>query len=1509
MKQKSIVSVVIALSFVLLPSALIPRTVLASDEMEQAEWSALSDLPRSGLTVPMRQGQWGVFADVRAAPDNAEPVVEFWTKNGNLKEGAEFRKIPHLVLYQNGGLTGAPEHTLVVEVSILSPLPPGGVEVTVEIRTQHGDPDKGGAPIDRIVWESEPQRVTRATATFTVEFDDTILSGVETPTDYFQYSVYVGDDPVPAYGPVDYAFLMENQLIRDLPDVSEESLGAAPDWLKIYYCDMFPFRAGVQRIDRVDVPVYVQTTFSDAVVEVFRTQTDDWGMGPWYSKWNSGRDGPDWLSIALNESNTYYHGVAQSDSGFAIRASGGWNVAYDNLIDGQMSTFHHEHFHNLQQNISLHLANHLYVGGIDGAWAFFSEGTAVLATSVGQPALQFSVADKYQYLSWANDFLREDLNQSYTNIANPAALYWRFLYEQCGGMEVISRSLTALYTPDIVDVRSDAIAQKMPAVMDRALEEASCSFLNPADTDHTPYEQSLLAFSRANYALRLENGRCDAPGTPVGCMYYDPHRKYFTPTLTYEIVYTGTEIPHSDQITSSFGMDFVDVVLDPATDLQPVEVEVYGAAGADAQFNVQIWKLTTGTVGLKRYPLHIIEPEVLMPDGNGHFVYTIDTIDTKQYNRLGLIITRIDSDEMDDPIGVYTVTVKPGDSIPPEIDYRVEVEPSSTPCSPWRYKVIGRDLHSGLGRLIVFDDKLGVRKSISLRVPPGAAWETIYSFTLSPGQSVDYAFVLTDLAGNSAALKLERTRSQRGDCGRPGYDHMDDSFSAASALLSPVELPPGARGRARVGVLEQGFFPQAGYLVELAGEPYSLVYEDFDPAATAARYPVLIIPSGGLYGMEGSASFRARLEEYARLGGVIVAFDQQHGYEYGALPGGQVGGYGWSEDISCSGASLMMESWHPLLSGLSRADVQAHVDGYFAPPPGGQWPEGTQVLLSRKANGRPAAILYPFPPPSSSPPMGGTEGGWVFATTMYDDWGAGQGQSYMDARTLLRDLLTWAIPNETLLPVGGGPVLSGAEGELEGELPQYAPGDPVTLAITMTNSTSYTATVATLHLIDPARQVALTRTVPVDIPPGAAASVPFTATAGAPLGIWRVEAALSAGSYPLVGKQQVARYVVAQPPAIVDPARPLYLSITAPDTVFHGDSNVPFTYHLYNYGSAPLTADVSFAIDHGGYSLLAEGVVVPAAAGETPGEATLTQILSVGSSFRLRGKAIAAGGYEAYASYGVRSERAQLYVHASVEPTDVQRSGATTLNLDVYSYGVPTATFEVDVIDAGRTAYHVDTFTRTLPAVGVTRTLVIPASVASGGGHVRVEAYTPDGRIAGGSYVYFVVPHSPLSFSLLPAYAGDGSTMVFPVRVENGSDALEVGSGVLTLTLTTPDGAVIPAAPVDFALAPDSSQVLDLPVAMGPLAFGAYTVTVDTVDEYGTRRDEMVWHTTPLAKGTLDAASYCARDEAHLDLRLVNPSPVSLPLTATLQSPSLQSPISPTPNPSPCNPTTKSPCR
>ena len=44
--------------------------------------------------------------------------------------------------------------------------------------------------------------------------------------------------------------------------------------------------------------------------------------------------------------------------------------------------------------------------------------------------------------------------------------------------------------------------------------------------------------------------------------------------------------------------------------------------------------------------------------GGGAHVYTIPQLDTSAYDRLGLIITRLDADETGDPVGSYRITLE-----------------------------------------------------------------------------------------------------------------------------------------------------------------------------------------------------------------------------------------------------------------------------------------------------------------------------------------------------------------------------------------------------------------------------------------------------------------------------------------------------------------------------------------------------------------------------------------------------------------------------------------------------------------------------------------------------------------------------------------------------------------------------------------------------------------------------------------------------------------------------------
>jgi len=155
----------------------------------------------------------------------------------------------------------------------------------------------------------------------------------------------------------------------------------------------------------------------------------------------------------------------------------------------------------------------------------------------------------------------------------------------------------------------------------------------------------------------------------------------------------------------------------------------------------------------------------------------------------------------------------------------------------------------------------------------------------TPPEDGACTLTLTDRDGLTATQTI-RNACESDPGSNPGGDHPDDNHSAAGLSIPSgdfVALPKGARTPPQVAILNRGAAHGLWRTLLRIGEPSARVEPDFDPVATAARYPVLLIPSGGLHGMAtppsqggaGGGSFRARLEEYARRGGTIVAFAQQ----------------------------------------------------------------------------------------------------------------------------------------------------------------------------------------------------------------------------------------------------------------------------------------------------------------------------------------------------------------------------------------------------------------------------------------------------------------------------------------------------------------------------------------------------------------------------------------------------------------------------------------------------------
>jgi hypothetical protein len=142
--------------------------------------------------------------------------------------------------------------------------------------------------------------------------------------------------------------------------------------------------------------------------------------------------------VALGDGITWYQGppAPLGNLSITVALTRRDSKHYDLIPDQVKTTFAHELFHNLQRSLNQHYQDKVNLDGLQEAWEFFSEGTAVLASTKTMAELEFSnTLQENGYLTHANYYITsfdshvglESLN-SYQ-----AGLYWRFLYEQCGG--------------------------------------------------------------------------------------------------------------------------------------------------------------------------------------------------------------------------------------------------------------------------------------------------------------------------------------------------------------------------------------------------------------------------------------------------------------------------------------------------------------------------------------------------------------------------------------------------------------------------------------------------------------------------------------------------------------------------------------------------------------------------------------------------------------------------------------------------------------------------------------------------------------------------------------------------------------------------------------------------------------------------------------------------------------------------------------------------------------------
>jgi len=591
--------------------------------------------------------------------------------------------LPLLYLHRQGEATDVAERTLAVRIVGLA----GASEVQIEAQSLHADVTTGERQRALASFHTPERPCTPenpCTLGWTLD-PRTLLSDL--------YTLRVTD---PAGN-----LLWENPTPERPDFVALDIWEVEPDpayTVRVYYAALFPFAAGPQdlanRLPPAGVADFIAGPFSRMIVDTWHTQVQVWGLGPLHPDWDADHlveifvtDPPYAL---FDGTGTYTAMFLPGGRPYPERriwwfSSHAGYQRYDTWQNAYRTVFAHEFFHLMQFNILLTTGRPIEL------WDSVLETQARFAAGAQHPELevhkQHVDTGTSLYGKSANRFLAHRLNTSYRAFdaersrEYEAVLYWRFLYEQYGGMSIIRAVLEELlrqHHPDIL------------VALEPALDAALARVPGPFGS----FKESLVAFAHANYALRLENGRCTtADLATCGGLYYDPDRVYQDPPLEAQLRYDGSrlvdnlgsatagagdyggvyglnqasanpqsaadtagDLTFSGAIPASYGMDFVELLLDPRVHGQPLVIWVQGE-GAVARFNVQVWKLGPDLAGIKPRAVEVA-PESAPQAEDGAQVYAIPNVDTTAYDRLALIITRLDSDETIDPVGNYQIKLE-----------------------------------------------------------------------------------------------------------------------------------------------------------------------------------------------------------------------------------------------------------------------------------------------------------------------------------------------------------------------------------------------------------------------------------------------------------------------------------------------------------------------------------------------------------------------------------------------------------------------------------------------------------------------------------------------------------------------------------------------------------------------------------------------------------------------------------------------------------------------------------
>lgn len=648
-----------------------------------------------------------------------------------------------------------------------------------------------------------------------------------------------------------------------------------------------------------------------------------------------------------------------------------------------------------------------------------------------------------------------------------------------------------------------------------------------------------------------------------------------------------------------------------------------------------------------------------------------------------------------------------------------------------------------------------------------------------------------------------------------------------------------------IAVLTNGYSGSTLMLLLKIGESYSLVEPSFSPDIIK-NYPVLIIPSAGLYGFENSAFFKATLDEYVKQGGTLIVFAQQHGNEFNALPvpqeaeGGtykDISGYGWTEDQSCFANAAYIDTWRQMLASVNKDTPTLSVDGYFT-----NYPSNTTVLLRRTANGQPAMIMYEH----------GL--GKVIVTSMYSDWAYSHSQASSEEIALVRDMISWAKKPATL--------------------PEIKPGETVSVNLEIINLTTIDAASAKLLVYNPDRTTVVSeQTASVNVPVGSSSQLltAYSSLLADSLGIYHIDYELYDINGIIIQPQaetDSGRFVVSNPPSNAAQEAQLTFSVQSDSENYETNSIANFTIIAFNNSDKDRT--VSAVVMVGSYPLFSKLLTLPA-----KGSSSFEYSKYVASSGTLH---VRFYDYEDHTFLGTASKGYWIYtpsVKVTLQTDKTLYGRGETVNItanlnNTYKYS-HDATIKIEVRDSKGTNIYSQSLNLTLPAGQSTQTFnfILPSTAEFGFYEVSAEGYDTNGKVINRAWTSFVVPNRVLSITpILPPAFGMNNNVSFNIK---NSGLLPVSSSTLFVYLKDPLGVEIWNGQGQISsLLSGESKMIDFSIPITNIAFGNYGLSYYIAYEGEVRESEIAIPNTSVIDLSFDKPSSRIRETVNLAATITN---------------------------------------